>query len=37
MIALIEQVRKEQDSIGGICELVATGVPPGLANPSSTN
>src|SRR5580765_6877232 len=27
MIALIEQVRKEQDSVGGICELVANGVP----------
>ncbi|GBD35575.1 Chorismate synthase [bacterium HR36] len=33
MIALIEQVRKEQDSIGGICEIVATGVPPGLGEP----
>src|SRR5437899_1475216 len=33
MIALIEAVRKEQDSIGGICELVATGVPPGLGEP----
>jgi len=33
MIALIEQVRKEQDSIGGICELVATGVPPGWGEP----
>jgi chorismate synthase len=33
MIALIEQVRKEQDSVGGICELVATGVPPGLGEP----
>jgi chorismate synthase len=33
MVALIEQVRKEQDSIGGICELVATGVPPGLGEP----
>jgi chorismate synthase len=33
MIALIEQVRKEQDSIGGVCELVATGVPPGLGEP----
>src|SRR5438067_2356841 len=29
MQALIEQCRNEQDSIGGICELVATGVPPG--------
>ena len=33
MIALIEQVRKERDSIGGICEMVATGVPPGLGEP----
>src|SRR5207249_1078572 len=27
MLDLVEQVRKEQDSIGGVCELVATGVP----------
>jgi chorismate synthase len=33
MIALIEQVRKEQDSLGGICELVATGVPAGWGEP----
>ena len=33
MIALIEAVRKEQDSIGGVCELVATGVPPGWGEP----
>ncbi len=33
MIALIEQVRKERDSIGGICELLAVGVPPGLGEP----
>src|SRR5437763_8530555 len=33
MVALIEEVRKDQDSIGGICELVATGVPPGLGEP----
>jgi chorismate synthase len=33
MVALIEQVRKDQDSIGGVCELVATGVPPGLGEP----
>jgi chorismate synthase len=33
MIALIEEVRKERDSIGGICELVAVGVPPGLGEP----
>jgi chorismate synthase len=33
MIALIEEVRKDLDSIGGICELVAVGVPPGLGEP----
>jgi chorismate synthase len=33
MIALIEQMRKDQDSIGGICEMVATGVPAGLGEP----
>jgi chorismate synthase len=33
MIQLIDQVRKDRDSIGGICELVATGVPPGLGEP----
>jgi chorismate synthase len=33
MIDLIEEVRKEQESIGGICELVATGVPAGLGEP----
>jgi chorismate synthase len=33
MIALIEAVRKDQDSIGGICELVATGVPAGWGEP----
>jgi chorismate synthase len=33
MIALIEEVRKERDSIGGVCELVAVGVPPGLGEP----
>ncbi len=33
MMALIEKVRKEQDSIGGVSELVATGVPPGLGEP----
>src|SRR5262245_6842405 len=33
MIALIEAVRKDQDSIGGVCELVATGVPVGLGEP----
>src|SRR2546421_2751697 len=33
MIALIEAVRKEQDSIGGVSELVAVGVPPGWGEP----
>jgi chorismate synthase len=33
MIALIEAVRKDQDSIGGVCELVAAGVPPGWGEP----
>ncbi|MCC7146916.1 MAG: chorismate synthase [Phycisphaeraceae bacterium] len=33
MIALIEQVRGEQDSIGGVAELVATSVPPGWGEP----
>src|SRR5439155_11076981 len=33
MIALIEAVRKDQDSIGGVCELVAAGVPAGLGEP----
>jgi chorismate synthase len=33
MIALIEEVRKNQDSIGGISELVAVGVPAGLGEP----
>lgn len=33
MIALIDEVRMDQDSIGGVCELVATGVPPGWGEP----
>jgi chorismate synthase len=33
MITLIDEVRKDLDSIGGVCELVATGVPPGLGEP----
>ena len=33
MIALIDQVRLEQDSIGGVSEMVAVGVPPGLGEP----
>jgi chorismate synthase len=33
MIQLIEEVRKEQDSIGGVAELVAVGVPAGWGEP----
>jgi len=33
MIALIDEVRKDGDSIGGVCELVAVGVRPGLGEP----
>lgn len=33
MVALIEQMRKEQDSIGGVAEIVASGVPAGLGEP----
>ena len=33
MIDLIDSVRKDRDSVGGVCELVATGVPPGLGEP----
>jgi len=33
MTALIEEVRKDLDSVGGVCELVATGVPAGLGEP----
>lgn len=33
MEALIDAVRKDRDSIGGACELVAVGVPPGLGEP----
>jgi chorismate synthase len=33
MIRLIEEVRKDLDSIGGLCELVAVGVPAGLGEP----
>jgi chorismate synthase len=33
MIELIEGLRKDQDSIGGVSELVATGVPAGLGEP----
>ena len=33
MVALIEQVREARDSIGGVAEIVATGVPAGLGEP----
>jgi chorismate synthase len=33
MVALIEEMRKAQDSVGGVSEIVATGVPPGLGEP----
>jgi chorismate synthase len=33
MVTLIETVRKEQDSIGGVAEVVATGIPAGLGEP----
>jgi chorismate synthase len=33
MKTLIEQMRSERDSIGGVCELVAVGVPAGLGEP----
>jgi chorismate synthase len=33
MVELIEALRKAQDSIGGVSELVATGVPAGLGEP----
>jgi chorismate synthase len=33
MIELIEQIRREGDSIGGAAEIVATGIPAGLGEP----
>ncbi len=33
MITLIEQLRSERDSIGGVAEIVATNVPPGWGEP----
>ncbi len=33
MVNLIEEVRKEGDSIGGAAEIVATGIPAGLGEP----
>ena len=33
MVALIDECRKDQDSIGGVAELVVTGLPAGLGEP----
>lgn len=33
MVALIEQLRAEQNSVGGVAEIVATNVPAGLGEP----
>ncbi|HEY2909729.1 MAG TPA: chorismate synthase [Gemmataceae bacterium] len=33
MEELVDAVRKDRDSVGGICELAAVGVPPGLGEP----
>jgi chorismate synthase len=33
MVQLIEEMRKAQDSVGGVSEMVATGVPAGLGEP----
>jgi len=33
MIELIEQMRAEQDSIGGVAQIIATGAPPGWGEP----
>ena len=33
MIELVDSVRKQQDSVGGVAEIVATGVPAGLGEP----
>jgi chorismate synthase len=33
MVELIERVRKDRDSIGGVAEIVASGVPAGLGEP----
>lgn len=33
MLALIEEVKRARDSIGGVAEVVATGVPAGLGEP----
>ena len=33
MVALVEEMRKAQDSVGGVSEIVASGVPAGLGEP----
>src|SRR5687767_8520679 len=33
MVSLIESIRKEGDSVGGLAEIVATNIPPGLGEP----
>jgi chorismate synthase len=33
MVTLVEEMRKAQDSVGGVSEIVATGVPAGLGEP----
>lgn len=33
MIALVDEVRRDLDSIGGAAQIVATGIPPGLGDP----
>ena len=33
MAGLIDEMRLDRDSIGGVCEMVAVGVPPGLGEP----
>ena len=33
MVSLIERLRAEQNSVGGVAEIVATSVPPGLGEP----
>ena len=35
MVAAIEQIKEEKDSLGGIVEVRADGVPPGLGEPTS--
>ena len=33
MIARIDEVRRARDSVGGVAQIVATGIPPGLGEP----